>query len=71
MQLVINTYLGWKVKHDDSHIRQAAIQHKIPYITTTAAARATVAGIETVERWPCGSEGASVVSQVSRSSERI
>ena len=49
IQLVINTPAGGKSKHDDSYIRQAAIQYKIPYITTTAAARATVAGIETVK----------------------
>lgn len=51
IQLIINTPFGWKGKHDDSYIRQAAIQYKIPYITTTAAALATVAGIETVK---CG-----------------
>jgi len=33
-------------KHDDSYIRIAAIQHKIPYITTMAAARASVEAIE-------------------------
>jgi carbamoyl-phosphate synthase large subunit len=38
IQLIINTPFGWKGKHDDSYIRQAAIQYKIPYITTTAAA---------------------------------
>ncbi len=48
IQMVINTPVGGKGKHDDSYIRQTAIQHKIPYITTTAAAMATVAGIETV-----------------------
>jgi carbamoyl-phosphate synthase large subunit len=50
IHLVINTPAGGKGKHDDSYIRQAAIQYKIPYITTTAAALATVAGIETVKR---------------------
>jgi carbamoyl-phosphate synthase large subunit len=50
IHLVINTPAGGKGKHDDSYIRQAAIQYKVPYITTTAAARATVAGIETVKR---------------------
>jgi carbamoyl-phosphate synthase large subunit len=49
IQMVINTPVGGKGKHDDSYIRQTAIQHKIPYITTTAAAMATVAGIETVK----------------------
>jgi carbamoyl-phosphate synthase large subunit len=51
IQLIINTPFGWKGKYDDSYIRQAAIQYKIPYITTTAAALATVAGIEMVK---CG-----------------
>ncbi|RJS77760.1 carbamoyl-phosphate synthase large subunit [Methanophagales archaeon] len=49
IQLVINTPIGRKGKYADSYIRKAAIQHKIPYITTTAAAMATVAGIETVK----------------------
>jgi carbamoyl-phosphate synthase large subunit len=50
VQMVINTPVGRRGKYDDSYIRMAAIQHKIPYITTTAAALATVAGIETVKR---------------------
>jgi carbamoyl-phosphate synthase large subunit len=50
VQLVINTPVGGRGKHDDSYIRQAAIQYKVPYITTTAAARATVAGLETVKQ---------------------
>ncbi|MGB2727601.1 MAG: carbamoyl-phosphate synthase large subunit [Halobacteriota archaeon] len=49
IQMVINTPIGRKGKYADSYIRKAAIQHKIPYITTTAAAMATVAGIETVK----------------------
>ena len=31
--------------HDDSYIRKTAIRHKVPYITTTAAAIATAEGI--------------------------
>jgi len=54
VQLVINTPVGGRGKHDDSYIRQAAIQYKVPYITTTAAARATVAGIETVKSGRAG-----------------
>ncbi len=49
IQMVINTPTGRRGKYADSYIRKAAIQHKIPYITTTAAAMATVAGIETVK----------------------
>jgi len=45
IQLVINSPSGKLSKHDDSYIRKAAIRHKIPYITTMAAAKATVKGI--------------------------
>ena len=31
---------------DDSYIRKTAIKYKVPYVTTTAAARAAVEGIE-------------------------
>ena len=30
---------------DDSYLRKAAIKAKVPYMTTTAAAKATVKGI--------------------------
>jgi len=49
VQMVINTPVGKKGKYADSYIRKTAIQYKIPYITTAAAAMATVAGIETVK----------------------
>ncbi len=45
IQLVVNTPSGKQSKHDDSYIRKAAIKYKIPYITTVAAAAATVKGI--------------------------
>ncbi len=45
IQLIINTPAGKQSKHDDSYIRKAAIRYKIPYITTTTAAAATVKGI--------------------------
>ena len=48
IQLIINTPLGRSSKDDDSFIRMGAIQHKIPYITTIAAAKASVEGIEAV-----------------------
>jgi len=56
IQMVINTPTGRSGKYADSYIRKAAIQHKIPYITTTAAAMATVAGIETVKSGDVGVE---------------
>jgi len=46
IQLVINTPIGKLSKYDDSYIRKSAIKYKIPYITTMAAARATVKGIQ-------------------------
>ena len=45
VQLVINTPAGKSSIHDDSYIRKAAIKHKIPYITTMAAAVAAAEGI--------------------------
>ncbi|MFC1509257.1 carbamoyl-phosphate synthase large subunit [Candidatus Omnitrophota bacterium] len=45
IQLVINTPIGKKSQYDDSYIRKTAIKHKIPYITTLAAAAASAKGI--------------------------
>jgi carbamoyl-phosphate synthase large subunit len=45
VQLVVNTPSGKASIHDDSYIRKAAIKHKIPYITTIAAAMAAAEGI--------------------------
>ncbi|MBN2505275.1 MAG: carbamoyl-phosphate synthase large subunit [Verrucomicrobia bacterium] len=45
IQLVINTPMGKASKSDDGYIRKAAVKYKIPYLTTPAAARASVVGI--------------------------
>jgi carbamoyl-phosphate synthase large subunit len=45
IRLVINTPVGKTSTLDDSYIRKAAIQFRIPYITTVAAAAATVKGL--------------------------
>jgi carbamoyl-phosphate synthase large subunit len=45
IQLIINTPIGRMSAHDDAYIRKAAIKYRIPYITTTAAAHASVVGI--------------------------
>jgi len=37
-------------KHDDSYIRKTAIKYKVPYITTAAAALATVRGISAIRK---------------------
>ena len=49
IQLVINTPSGKLGKHDDSYIRETAIRYRVPYITTMAAALASVDGIEAVK----------------------
>ena len=45
IQLIINTPAGKESVTDDSYIRKAAIKHRIPYITTMAAAKASAEGI--------------------------
>lgn len=44
--LIVNTPLGKKGATDDSYIRKAAIKGRVPYVTTMAAAKATVEGIK-------------------------
>jgi len=48
IHLVINTPIGRSGKYDDSYIRMAAIQNKVPYITSLTAAAASVEGIRAV-----------------------
>ena len=50
IHLIINTPAGKSSKVDDSYIRKMAIQYKIPYITTMAAAEASIEGIDAVKR---------------------
>ncbi len=45
ISLIINAPKGKAGSMDDGYIRKAAIKYKVPYITTTAAARAAVLGI--------------------------
>ncbi|NYT00751.1 MAG: hypothetical protein GKB99_03380 [Methanocellales archaeon] len=49
LQLIINTPIGKDSKFDDSYIRMMAIQRKIPYVTSIAAAEASIQGIEAVK----------------------
>ena len=44
IDLIINTPVG-EERLDDSYLRKAAIKKKVPYMTTMAAAKATVSGI--------------------------
>ncbi len=43
--LIINTPIGKDSKYDDSYIRMMAITRKIPYVTSIAAAEASIDGI--------------------------
>ncbi len=45
IDLIINSPVGKDSVHDDSYLRKAAIKARVPYVTTVAAARATVKGI--------------------------
>lgn len=49
IDLVINTPIGREGKIDDSYIRMTSIRHKVPYMTTMAAAKATIAGIKAAQ----------------------
>lgn len=48
IQLIINTPLGAVSQYDEKAIRQNAITHSVPVITTIAAASAAVDGIEAI-----------------------
>ena len=49
IQMIINTPAGKTSAHDDSYIRKAAIKHRIPYMTTMAAAKASAEGIKAIK----------------------
>ncbi len=57
VQLVVNTPRGRGPRADGIHIRSAALMHKVPCLTTVAAARAAAAGMADWRR-----HGLSVVS---------
>jgi len=46
VRLIINTPSGRRERSDDKQIRSASVNHRIPCITTLAAASATIQGIE-------------------------
>jgi carbamoyl-phosphate synthase large subunit len=54
IHLIVNTPIGKASVHDDAYIRKAAVKYKIPYLTTTAAAKASVQGIT---EWRLGRAG--------------
>ena len=54
IDLIVNTPIGQERKEDDSYLRKAAIKKKVPYMTTIAAAKATVSGIKSMKKQGCG-----------------
>ena len=52
VRLIINTPSGKRERGDDRRIRSSAVSHKIPCITTMAAAAATIQGLEWVTKKP-------------------
>ena len=50
IDLIINTPVGRERREDDSSLRKAAIKKKVPYMTTIAAAKATVSGILSLKK---------------------
>lgn len=62
--LIINTPSGQESKDDDSYLRKAAIKRKIPYMTTIAAAKATISGIKSVKKH--GSSGVKSLQELHR-----
>jgi carbamoyl-phosphate synthase large subunit len=50
IQLIINTPYGVDPFFDEKAIRRAAVTHRIPTITTLAAARAAADGIAAIQR---------------------
>ncbi|MDO4976068.1 MAG: carbamoyl-phosphate synthase large subunit [Eubacteriales bacterium] len=50
VDLIINSPAGKESVNDDSYLRKAAIKSRTPYMTTVAAAKATIAGIHDVKK---------------------
>ena len=49
ISLIINTPLGSQSRYDEQKIGMAAIQHKIPVLTTISASQAAIRGIRTIK----------------------
>ncbi len=54
IDLIVNSPVGKDSIHDDSYLRKAAIKAKIPYMTTIAAAKASIEGINYLNNNPSG-----------------
>ena len=69
IQLIINTPVGKRSQNDDSYIRKTAIKYKIPYITTIAAAMASVKGIAAYKDNPSGRDSVRSIQSYHQSIE--
>lgn len=49
IDIIVNTPIDKKSVNDDSYIRKAAIKARVSYVTTMAAAKATIAGIREIK----------------------
>ncbi len=49
IQLVINTPIGRQAAHDDKYLRRAALDYRVPILTTLAGARAAVEAITSLQ----------------------
>lgn len=54
IDLIVNTPIGKDRNVDDSYLRKATIKKKVPYMTTMAAAKATISGIQSLKKPGCG-----------------
>ncbi len=52
VQLLINTPLGKLTQRDDYVLRQAALLHRVPYVTTMSAAAAACEAVEALSQGP-------------------
>ena len=50
IDMLINTPMGRFTRSDDGYLRVEALRHRIPYTTTTSAARAAVEAIRHLKR---------------------
>ena len=50
VQMIINTPIGRQAAHDDRYLRRAALDYRVPTVTTLAGARAAVEAVGCLQR---------------------
>ncbi len=75
IQLIVNTPAGQDPYFDEKAIRRAAVLARIPTITTLAAARAAIEGIEAIQQWdaecPCVAQNLHAEREAEKSLKEI